>query len=85
MLPCAGEVSGLELCTSVLELLQWKDDIHEEAELLGPLTKVLQQLLASSTQAASMLTAASPAGMDTSDDEPSDEQDDDAELQILPR
>ena len=87
---CAGEATGLELCTSVLELLQWKADIQEEAELLAPLTQVLQQLLSSFTQNGQMPSSGpSPSVMDTSDDdddnESSSDTEDDAEQPSLPR
>ena len=64
----------MELCVSVLELLQWKEDVQEAGELVEPLSQVLRHLLNS--------TAARPAPapdtrtkedpMDTSDEEDSD-------------
>lgn len=88
----AGEATGLELCTSVLELLQWKSDIQDEAELLAPLTQVLQQLLSSFIQTRHMPSPGlSASGMDTSDDddddsdESSSDTEDDAEQPALQR
>ena len=75
----AGEATGLDLCTSVLELLQWKADILDEAELLAPLTQVLQQLLASCTHAGDAPSGPPPTAMDSSDDESSSDSEDDAE------
>ncbi len=76
----AGEATGLELCTSVLELLQWKEDVQDEAELVAPLCKVLQQLLSTAGQSSARSAATPSSGqtaMDISDDEaPSDEEDD---------
>lgn len=69
----------MELCISVLELLQWKADIQDEAELLAPLTQVLQQLLSSCSQGGDAPSGASPTGMDTSDDEASSDSEDDVE------
>ena len=83
---CLGELSGLNLCISVLELLQWKADVQDEAELLAPLSKVLQQLLASLHPPAATLTASSPDSMAMSDDdESSSDEDNDSELQPQPR
>lgn len=75
----AGEATGLELCTSVLELLQWKADIQDEAELLAPLTQVLQQLLSSFIQSGQTPSAGpSVSVMDTSDDGGGDDNDDES-------
>lgn len=64
----------------MLELLQWKSDIQDEAELLAPLTQVLQQLLSSFIQTRHMPSPGpSPTGMDTSDDDDSDESSSDTE------
>ena len=73
-----GESTGLELCISVLELLQWKDDIQDEAELLLPLSKVLQQLLSTTAQAKSDAASRHDAqsAMDTSDDDEQASDDD---------
>lgn len=81
----SGEASGLDLCISVLELLQWKADIQDEAELLVPLTNVLQQLLSSVTQAAATASAPASSAMDASDDESPSDEDADAEQQPQPR
>ena len=67
------------MCTSVLELLQWKEDIQDEAELVAPLCKVLQQLLSTAGQASARSAATLSSGqtaMDISDEAPSDEEDD---------
>jgi len=73
------------LCTSVLELLQWKEDIQDEAELVAPLCKVLQQLLSTAGQAsarsAATLSSAQTA-MDISDDEAPSDEEDDADLTV---
>ncbi len=55
----------------MLELLQWKGDIHEEAELLAPLCTVLRQLLSFAAQpgSASIPKHSAQSAMDTSDDE----------------
>ena len=62
-----------------MELLQWKEDIHDEAELLTPLSKVLQQLLASPRQAepSSRAKQSEHAAMDVSEDEDADEDEQD--------
>ena len=74
----------------MLELLQWKADIQEEAELLAPLTQVLQQLLSSFIQNGQTPSSGpSPSVMDTSDDdddnESSSETEDNAEQPSLQR
>lgn len=82
----AGEATGMELCTSVLELLQWKDDIQDKAELLAPLCKVLQQLLAT-TAPADTGAAADPAlqsAMGTSDDDGDSDDEDGADAAAVP-
>ncbi len=81
----AGEATGLELCTSVLELLQWKEDIQDEAELVAPLCKVLQQLLSTAGQASARSAATPSSGqsaMDISDDEAPSDEEDDADLTV---
>jgi len=81
----AGEATGLELCTSVLELLQWKEDIQDEAELVAPLCKVLQQLLSTAGQASANSAAKPSSGqtaMDISDDEAPSDEEDDADLTV---
>ena len=68
--PAAGEATELELCTSVLELLQWKEDIQDEAQLLPPLTQLLQQLLDLPAQKTSESQGqdVAPIAMDISDE-----------------
>ena len=81
----AGESTGLELCTSVLELLQWKEDIQDEAQLVAPLCNVLQQLLSTAGQVIARGAAAPSSGqpaMDTSDDEAPSDEEDDADLTV---
>ena len=81
----AGASTGLELCTSVLELLQWKEDIQDEAELVAPLCKVLQQLLSTAGQVIARGAAAPSSGqtaMDISDDEAPSDEEDDADLTV---
>ena len=73
----AGEATELELCTSVLELLQWKEDIQDEAQLLPPLNQLLQQLLALPALKPQP-QATAPAAMDVSDDEEQASDDEDA-------
>ncbi len=81
----SGESTGLELCTSVLELLQWKEDIQDEAELVAPLCKVLHQLLSTAGQITAR-TAATPSSgqtaMDISDNEAPSDEEDDADLTV---
>ena len=48
----AGESTGVALCVSVLELLQWKEDVQDEAQLQEPLSQVLRHLLESTAQSA---------------------------------
>ena len=76
----AGESTGVALCISVLELLQWKEDVQDEAQLLEPLSQVLRHLLespAQSTPAARSKPAADD--MDTSnEDEDTDSVDTEA-------
>lgn len=73
----------MELCVAVLELLQWKEDIDSEAELLGPLTKVLEQLLSTPPQPESPSLATDshtrPAAMADSDEDDEDAGDEEDE------
>ena len=78
----AGESTGLELCTSVLELLQWKEDIQDEAQLEAPLCNVLQQLLSTAGQVIARSAAILSSAMDISDDEAPSDEEDDADLTV---
>lgn len=76
----AGESTGVALCVSVLELLQWKEDVQDEAQLLEPLSQVLRHLLESTAQSAPAVRS-KPAvdNMDTSnEDEDADSLDTEA-------
>lgn len=69
----AGESSGVALCISVLELLQWKEDVQNEAQLLDPLSQVLRHLLENAVQPAlDMDSNANAEAMITSDEEDAD-------------
>lgn len=63
----------MALCISVLELLQWKEDVQDEAQLLDPLSQVLRHLLDSAAQPSPAVERKSNADdMDTSNDEGTD-------------
>ena len=80
----AGESTGVALCISVLELLQWKEDVHEEAQLLDPLSQVLRHLLTSAAEPSTVGSGRDAAdAMDTSDDE--DQEADSADADIAQR
>lgn len=59
---------------SVLELLQWKEDVQDAGQLLGPLSQVLRHLLTStaSLPAPAPDSSTKVDAMDTSDEEDSD-------------
>ena len=77
----AGESTGVALCISVLELLQWKEDVQSEAQLLDPLSQVLRHLLTSAAEPSTVGSGKDTAdAMDTSDDEDQEADSVDADI-----